>query len=352
MRCLLNPVFAGVVSDEFHQFTVFGSDWVQVHNSEATMSITYEEALSTLTSMFGPPWTQETLDAVLRHHEGHMENTVETVLSHGDGDPAALVERLKNPGSASEHVDVDEELARQLANDPGRQNSAAGTSQQAAGGAPATGSNRKKPRGTPTQLPPDFLRVPGRSADIDADEQLARMLQDELFTRELANNPEFAHLAGRGRGRVSNAGSGRGAAAPAGAGRGAGSWFSGIGRSGPTGAGGSAFPGFGRGSAGRTAGGQPEGPNVMDNLKGMGDAARKRLTLFAHQFNERMNNPQGSAPANSVNGGSTGGMGGSSGAHERRGLLDGGDGTDEDVAFLGSNDLDMEVSSPGGKKND
>jgi len=29
------------------------------------------------------------------------------------------------------------------------------------------------------------------------DEQLARMLQDELFQEELRNNPEFSHLAGR-----------------------------------------------------------------------------------------------------------------------------------------------------------
>lgn len=316
------------------------------------MSITYEEALSTLTSMFGAPWTKETLDAVLRHHEGHMENTVETVLSHGDGDPADLVERLKNPGSASEHVDVDEELARQLASESGRQRSAeGGTSQRATGVAPVSGPNGRKLRGTPTQLPPDFLRVPGRSADIDADEQLARMLQDELFTRELANNPEFAHLAGRGRGRGSSAGSGRGSATATGAGRGAGGggWFSGAGRSGPTG---STFPGFGRAAAGRGAGGQQEGPNVMDNLKGMGDAARKRLTMFAQQFNERMNNPQGSAAASGAQSGSTGGMGGSSGAHERRGLLDGDGGTDDEVAFLGANDLDMEVNSPGGKKND
>lgn len=317
------------------------------------MSITYEEALSTLTSMFGDPWTKETLDAVLRHHEGHMENTVETVLSHGDSDPADLVERLKNPGSASDHVDADEELARQLASESesGRRSAGGNTSRRATGAAPATGPNGRKLRGTPTQLPPDFLRVTGGSADIDADEQLARMLQDELFTRELANNPEFAHLAGRGRGRGSNTGTGRGSATSTSAGRGAGGgWFSGAGR--PAG---SAFPGFGRGTtstAGQGAGGQQEGPNVMDNLKGMGDTARKRLTLFAQQFNERVNNPQGSAATAGAQGGSTGGVGGSSEAHERRGLLDGDGGTDEEVSFLGANDLGLEENSPGGKKND
>lgn len=73
----------------------------------------------------------------------------------------------------------------------------------------------KKGRGTPAVLPDDFLRVPGRkypaSSGANAassttssngvtltDEQLARMLQDELFQEELRNNPEFSHLAGRG----------------------------------------------------------------------------------------------------------------------------------------------------------
>lgn len=67
------------------------------------MTITYDEALSTLTSMFGPPWSSETLDAVLRHHDGHMENTVETVLGwdcERQGDPEELVRRLRDPAAA------------------------------------------------------------------------------------------------------------------------------------------------------------------------------------------------------------------------------------------------------------
>jgi hypothetical protein len=159
------------------------------------MSITYEEALATLEAMFQAPWTRETVDAVLRHEKGHMENTCERILNHGDKDPQILLDRLKT-GGPEPQVAMDEELARQL-------------SAQEQGGRKKKGSAAaaKKPavnrgRGTPTTLPDDFLRVPGykmppsagASAAMD-DETLARMLQDELFSDELARNPDFAHLA-------------------------------------------------------------------------------------------------------------------------------------------------------------
>jgi hypothetical protein len=77
------------------------------------MSITYEEALATLEAMFQAPWARETLDAVLRHEKGHMENTCERILNHGDKDPLILVNRLK-AGGPEPQVAMDEELARQL----------------------------------------------------------------------------------------------------------------------------------------------------------------------------------------------------------------------------------------------
>jgi hypothetical protein len=168
------------------------------------MSISYEEALSTLQAMFGEPWTRQTLDAVLRHEKGHMENTCDLILQHGDKDPQALVDRLKS-GGPEPQVAMDEALARQLAAAQGGGNSGINT-------------GAKKGRGIPTTLPPDFLRIPGykRSATASStgaaasaavagqidDETLARMLQDELFSEELARNPDFAHLArGGGGGR-------------------------------------------------------------------------------------------------------------------------------------------------------
>jgi hypothetical protein len=160
------------------------------------MSITYEEALSTLEAMFAAPWNRELLDAVLRHEKGHMENTCDRILNHGDKDPQILVDRLK-AGGPEPQVAIDEELARQMV---------AGSQK----------TQKKKGRGTPTSLPDDFLRIPGykRSAAASAaggaavdDETLARMLQDELFSEELARNPDFAHLArgGAGRGEGSRA---------------------------------------------------------------------------------------------------------------------------------------------------
>jgi len=56
-------------------------------------------------------------------------------------------------------------------------------------------------RGRMVSLPPDFLRLPGGSRDqgprMDGDmtdEQLAQLLQNELFLQELAAHPEFGEL--------------------------------------------------------------------------------------------------------------------------------------------------------------
>lgn len=165
------------------------------------MAISYEEALATLQAMFAEPWTRESLDAVLRHEKGHMENTCDLILEHGDKDPQILVNRLK-AGGPEPQVAMDEELARQLA--------------ASRGGSRRSSNNSNQGRGTPTTLPIDFLRLPGYRPSASErnratptgnttdgqpmdDEALARMLQDELFSEELARNPDFAHLAGQRR---------------------------------------------------------------------------------------------------------------------------------------------------------
>jgi hypothetical protein len=189
------------------------------------MTITYEEALSTLSSMFST-YTSSQLDAVLRHHGGHMEHTVETLLSH-TGSPDELIARIKRgevpsggpaaTGGGTHNIDADEELARQLAREdqqqqsrpsgfvpPGQRRTMASNvtvpSSRYAAPAPASAAAPvKKGRGTPTTLPMDFLRIPGQKYPIQqetaanpnaagggmTDEQLARMLQDELFQEEL-----------------------------------------------------------------------------------------------------------------------------------------------------------------------
>ena len=181
------------------------------------MATSYEEALETLQAMFADPWTRQTLDAVLRHEKGHMENTCELILEHGDKNPQILVDRLKAGGPAPQ-VAMDEELARQLTASSSSNNG--NRSRGGGGGEGGGGASQNIGRGTPTTLPDNFLRLPGyrrssgRSGTTSTnnnntnsnqqqpmdDEALARMLQDELFSEELARNPDFAHLAGHGRG--------------------------------------------------------------------------------------------------------------------------------------------------------
>ena len=81
------------------------------------MSFTNEKALAILGSMFRPLWSKETLDLVLQHYKGHMENTVESILGHGDGDPQVLLRKLEDSKSTSspDQMALDEQLAMQIA---------------------------------------------------------------------------------------------------------------------------------------------------------------------------------------------------------------------------------------------
>lgn len=268
--------------------------------------ISYEEAVSTLKAMFSETWTQQQLETALRHFEGHMENTVDAILSHGDGSPDALIARLSNTNKVD--VSMDEEIARQLSEDntSARPHAVRGPfhpgSNFVRSPAPApvpsvgpqiTTTPKKKGIGTPTDLPPDFLRVPGRKYDntMSEDEALARMLQDELFTAEIANNPEFAHLA---RGRLPHS--------------------SAIG-----------------GPSATTA---AHGPNIMDQISTLGNQAKLKLAELANQWNANQNN------ASTANQART----------ETRGLLDDRE-EDDDIAFAGGSGRNtvMEMSSmPGG----
>lgn len=44
------------------------------------MSVTFEDAMASLTSMF-PEWDRDTLEALLASNDYHLERTVETVLT-------------------------------------------------------------------------------------------------------------------------------------------------------------------------------------------------------------------------------------------------------------------------------
>lgn len=258
------------------------------------MSITYEEALSTLNSMFSAPWTEDDLDTVLRHFEGHMENTVDAVLSHGDGKPQDLLDKLSDSKVGPDQIEQDAELAKKIALE---QRGSGGTDAAGGAGAPRTitspQTTAKKGRGLSTQLPDDFLRIPGQETNaMEDDGALARMLQDKLFSEELRNNPEFAHLA---RGSLRGAGGGPVVSGAAASNR--------------------DYPGMGRGQNQ-----QHQGPNLIDALSGMGENAKKRLQDLASRFKSNNNRNTGGS------GGGNGGVG------ERRGLLDGDE--EQEVSFL------------------
>jgi hypothetical protein len=263
------------------------------------MSISYEEALETLQSMFGGAWDRDSLDAVLRHQQGHMENTVDTILRHGDKDPQVLIDQLAAGIDPEESArSIDEALARQLAQ--GERIGAAAAASTAGTSSAVYPAGRPKGHGAPTTLPDDFLRIPGgfTPQSVVDDEMLARMLQDELFSQELARNPQFAHLA-RGRGG-------------GGGGVGETSTSASSSRRTFTARGGPASP----------------GPNLIDKISELGDNARRRLQLMAAQFNAARANQGGGGGGGgpmagaSGSGAVVGGGGAAASAAERRGLLD------------------------------
>jgi hypothetical protein len=245
------------------------------------MSITYEEALATLQSMFGEPWNRDSLDTVLRHQKGHMENTVDLILRHGNQDPDILINQIESGVDPVQSVTAaDEALARQLSQSA----ASAGSGSLGRPGSAEGISASRSGKGKMTTLPEDFLRPPGYTPgmmnNISDDEALARMLQDELFTEELRRNPDFAHLA-RGRASNSRPPSNNSASSstvhPAQAaanrlGEIARSW---TGQPAPA------------RSADNTV---PASPNILEKISELGDNAKRRLQLLAAQFNANNNN--------------------------------------------------------------
>lgn len=165
-----------------------------------------------------------------------------------------------------------------------------------------------------------------------SDEQLARMLQDELFQEELRNNPEFSHLAG-GRRNPTRAG-GRAPTAAA------------TGRSNHGGAGGGGGGGVGWG----------ERTDFFDRISDLGDNAKKRFQNFAASWNEpNAQSNRASRPALFGGGGAASSNANNRG-NERTGLLDLGlEEDEEELDFVGGNNNAFEMNDVGGngdKKKD
>ncbi|GMI09071.1 hypothetical protein TrVE_jg12385 [Triparma verrucosa] len=293
------------------------------------MAVTYEDALATLEAMFGSQgWTKDQLGELLRVQQGHMERTCEIILQN-DGVPAAQVLKNQNQDTSN-----DEALARRLAQGEPRRPVAAPQTPVPAP-APPNPPPQKKGKGTPTTLPRDFLRIPDysgvggenhadasssvpspatqpqMSSQMSEDEQLARMLQNELFLTELQNNPEFSYLAQQ-------------------------QGFAGQGQGPQRNISGNVSRSQGGGASGGSGGGNK---NFGESLANMTDEAKRRFSLFAKNFNKKSKKKQ---PAD----------------HEQQGLLD----AEEEITFSPfandsrSSDSGVElgsfVSSPNKRKDD
>jgi len=223
-----------------------------------------------------PEWDKDTLQGIVEAQGGNVDAAVGVILSMGsDGGGGDGDEPPANPdlAQADSQMSVDEMLARSLAAEsyggadtppplppaqhrqPQQQISPPAVQPRVLGAESAGGPPR---RGRRVELPEGFLRVAGlpagvpasgRAPEMSEDEQLALMLQNESFMRELAamGDPEFQGLYGQpsGRRRVYQPGAARGAAAAA-AGDG--------------------------------------GPGLSTRLKTMGEAAKRRLNTMALQF--------------------------------------------------------------------
>mmetsp|Transcript_26804 Transcript_26804/g.53495 ORF Transcript_26804/g.53495 Transcript_26804/m.53495 type:complete len:367 (+) Transcript_26804:162-1262(+) len=339
------------------------------------MTLSYDDALSTLTAMFGAPWDQDSLSKILRHHGGHMENTVDMVLTHGaENSPSSLIDKIEgrsggggggvSAAPAASATALDAAIALQLAEEeeedlerriqaaerssPGRRtfdggvrgNSQRGLSRRVAAQPPPPPTPpvvpaprpQSKGRGTPTDLPDDFLRVPGfvPTTDFSAapmdDEQLARMIMaDEEMLAQLERRdgggrlfpPRTATTAGTAASPGTAWGGARGATMGSNM------------RGGPTGQ--------------QQPGPLPSGEEIMKKLGEMGNNAKRTLALFAANINARNNRNAG----NRMTGGGRGGgppptsspaTADAGGRREMRGLLSvtGDDDDDyEEMSFVG-----------------
>mmetsp|Transcript_188 Transcript_188/g.359 ORF Transcript_188/g.359 Transcript_188/m.359 type:complete len:337 (+) Transcript_188:118-1128(+) len=272
------------------------------------MSISFESAVETLKTMF-PDWDEETLSTILVSNNYHVEQTIETVLSMGGGEdsppPSGSAAPAPAPGPTPAPAPANNAPER-APTQGSYQTSGAGNTGSPPSSSSQNGNSRY--RGLKVELPADFLRPPNHTSSqmLLADEELALMLQNEMFqsqARELLGE-EFM--------RDDNGGSAsrRGSNANANAASG--------------------------GTNHRQA--SAAGDNnlgIMNSLSSMGSAAKRNLTQLAQAFKSSGGGSGGGggrgsgavAPDSSSGaGGGTnsrrGSGAGTQGTHTRRGLRD------------------------------
>ena len=144
------------------------------------MAVSFEDAVDTLLAMF-PSWDKSALSELLLSNQNHMERTVEAVLMMEDPSSVSTV----NTSSASSNMNTNPSVPTDSFNSSFPPIPPSSDSRNYPSN---TTSNNTQYRGIRCTLPGDFLRPPSQypmNDNIMADEQLALMLQNELFQREV-----------------------------------------------------------------------------------------------------------------------------------------------------------------------
>lgn len=139
------------------------------------MAVSFEDAVETLSAMF-PSWDKSALSELLLSNQNHMERTVETVLMMDDPTLSSADTRSSSNMNTNPTLPSDSFNSSFPPLPPSNRPSN------------SINNNKQHYRGTRCTLPSDFLRPPSQyptNDDIMADEQLALMLQNELFQREV-----------------------------------------------------------------------------------------------------------------------------------------------------------------------
>lgn len=161
----------------------------------ATMALSYDEGMSVLRAMF-PDWDAQVLAELLEANEGHLENTIDMVLTMEP--PQSSAASAATPSSASAHArsDSDSDYPVAVASPAPSYRKTPPPSPQRKASSSARGSQRM----SRVTLPEDFLRLPADPSyghhELSEQEQrdavLAEMLQNEIFRQELLASEEFA----------------------------------------------------------------------------------------------------------------------------------------------------------------
>lgn len=171
---------------------------------ELKMALSYEEGMSALRTMF-PSWDAQVLAELLEVNEGHLENTIDMVLTmeppvRSDTPSSSASPSGRSHGASARQLDASNDS---YALPPAYAAAAAAAASPAPAQAVRKSPRRKAgghQRTSHVTLPDDFLMLPVDSSygrhELSEQEQrdaiLAEMLQNEIFRQELITSEEFS----------------------------------------------------------------------------------------------------------------------------------------------------------------